>query len=380
MKILLISEYSRLHNSLKEGLKALGHEVFIMGHNDGFKNFPIDFPIIKKWDTGFLKKIKIAIYKTTSFDISSYLTYRQFLKYREEWSNFDVVQLINENSFYCSYQFEKKIISNLQKKNKKIFLLSCSYDYLNVKFCFENPQFKSVIPLYLNHKIDKKSFENILKFRRKSFKKLHHFIYTNCAGIIASDLDYHLPLIEKSKYLGLIPNPVNISKIEFCSLKIVDKIIIFHGINELNYLKKGNNIFEQALAVVNQKYADKIEIITTKSLPYNEYIKLCNSAHIVLDQVYSYDQGYNALEAMAKGKVVFTGAETEFMNHYHLTEKVAVNALPDVDYLVNELSFLIENPEEIILIGKRAMAFIEKEHNYIKIAQRYLDVWTKVKA
>jgi hypothetical protein len=53
----------------------------------------------------------------------------------------------------------------------------------------------------------------------------------------------------------------------------------------------------------------KVEIIT-KSIPYKDYINLYKS-HIVLDQVFSYDQGYNALEAMAKA-VVFTGAETEF--------------------------------------------------------------------
>jgi flagellar basal body P-ring protein FlgI len=71
---------------------------------------------------------------------------------------------------------------------------------------------------------------------------------------------------------------------------------------------------------------------------------------------------------MAKGKVVFTGAEKEFVNHYHLTEKVAINAKPDVNYLVQELSSLIENPDEILAIGKRAKAFIEKEHDYLKIA------------
>ncbi|KQB37711.1 Glycosyl transferase WbsE [Flavobacterium aquidurense] len=356
-------------------MKALGHDVFLIGFNDGFKNYPVDFPIIKKWDTGFLKKIKMAIYKTTGFDISSYFTYLQFLKYKKECSGYDVVQLINENSFYCTYQFEKRIISNLLKKNKKIFLLSCSYDYLNVKYCFENSKFKSVIPLYITNKIEKKSFYNILKFRTKSFKKLHLFIYKNCTGIIASDLDYHLPLIGNSKYLGLIPNPINISKIKFEPLQIADKIIVFHGINELNYFKKGNNIFEEALEKIQQKYQDKIEIITVKNIPYNEYINLYNKAHIILDQVYVYDQGYNALEAMAKGKVVFTGAETEFTNYYNLTEKVCVNALPDVDYLVHELSYLIENPAEIIEIGKRARTFIEKEHDYIKIAEKYLSMW-----
>ena len=77
---------------------------------------------------------------------------------------------------------------------------------------------------------------------------------------------------------------------------------------------------------------------------------------------------------MAKGKVVFTGAETEFEKHYNITQRVAVNALPDTNYLVNELSYLIENPDEIILIGKCARAFIEKEHNYIKITEKYLEV------
>ncbi|MBC7747907.1 MAG: glycosyltransferase family 1 protein, partial [Methylotenera sp.] len=94
-----------------------------------------------------------------------------------------------------------------------------------------------------------------------------------------------------------------------------------------------------------------------------------------LDQMYADDQGYNALEAMAKGKVVFTGAGKPFMEHYDLTEKVNINALPDVDYLVNELSFLIENPESIVAIGKRAKAFIAREHEYINIASQYVEAW-----
>lgn len=49
MKILLVGEYSRLHNSLKEGLEILHHEVTIIGTGDSFKQFPVDystFPIL----------------------------------------------------------------------------------------------------------------------------------------------------------------------------------------------------------------------------------------------------------------------------------------------------------------------------------------------
>ena len=52
MKVLLVGEFSRLHNSLKEGLETLGHHVVIMGYEDGFKKFPVDFLIEKKWDNG----------------------------------------------------------------------------------------------------------------------------------------------------------------------------------------------------------------------------------------------------------------------------------------------------------------------------------------
>ena len=377
MNILLIGEYSRLHNSLKEGLQELGHHVVILGFKDGFKDFPVDFPLVRKWDSGFLKKIKIGIYKLTGFNISSYLTYLQFKKNQSQFVGFDVVQLINENSFYCEYSFEKKILEFIFKNNKKVFLLCCGTDYPTVKYSFDHPELKSLVQPYLEGKIDDKNFQNVLKFRKKSFRKLHEFIYKNIKGVIASDLDYHIPMKTNPKYLGLIANPINVTNLEVQATNYLDKIVIFHGINSESYLKKGNDYFEKALAIIEKKYTNQVEIITTRSIPYQEYIQLYNKSHIVLDMTYAHDQGYNALEAMAKGKIVFTGAEKEFEMHYGLTQKVNINAKPDVDYVVAELSFLIENPNEIIAISKRARAFIEKEHDYIKIAKNYLDTWNQ---
>ena len=45
MRILLVGEYSRLHNTLKEGLQALGHTVTLVGTGDNFKNYPVDLSI-----------------------------------------------------------------------------------------------------------------------------------------------------------------------------------------------------------------------------------------------------------------------------------------------------------------------------------------------
>ncbi len=376
MRILLLGEYSRLHNSLKEGLVELGHEVVLVGNGDGFKNYPVDFSIEAKWSkTKLINIIRQIIAKIFKYDFAKLEHGIRFYFLLSKLKRFDIVQLINESPIQTNQRFELFLLKKIIQNNDKLFLLSCGVDYLSVKFLLQNKISKSILQPLFQNPLLKKEYRYIFEYTSKNHKKNHNFVYQKCKGIIATDIDYVQPLEGNRKFLGLIPNPVNYNKLFFEESKIADTIIIFLGINQWNYHQKGINYFEQALEIIKEKYATKIEIIITKSIPYNEYINLYNKVHILLDQCFAYDQGYNALEAMAKGKVVFTGAETAFTEHYSLQERVCVNALPDVDYLVNELSFLIENPNEIIAIGSRARAFIEKEHDYIKIAQRYLDVW-----
>lgn len=375
MNILLVGELSRLHNSLKEGLEKLGHTVVIMGFGDGFKNYPVDLPLIQKWNDGPLKKFKLLLYKTTGFNITSWLTYRQFKKHSTKLKQYDVVQLVNENAFYCSYYYEKKMLRFLFKHNPNVYLMCCGTDFLTVKYYFDHRDFQSVLQPYFEGKISKKEVGNILKFQSPAFQKLHKFIHNRIRGIIASDLDYHIPMKGEPKYLGMIPNPINCDLIPYMPIEIQDRIVIFHGINKANYLKKGNDYFDKAIQHIREKYGERVEIIRSENVPYEEYIKSYNKAHILLDMVYGYDQGFHALEAMAKGKVVFTCAEQEFYDHYQLTEKVNINAKPNVDYLVEQLSHLIDNPDELTAIGERARQFVEEKHHYVRIADAYCKMW-----
>jgi len=376
MKILLVGEYSRLHNSLKEGLTALGHEVTLVGTGDYFKNFPADIRLKRKFDQGLSRKIKIALYRLFGLDITTISLKNQFFKHQTLLKDFDVVQLINESPLGMQPRQEMEVIDFLKNHNKKLFLLSCGTDYVSVKFAYEKKFRYSILTPLFEGKVDEKAFSHILKYLKPEFKKLHHFVFKNIEGVLASDMDYHLPLLDHPKYLGFIPNPVNTDKLLYIKNPFQNKIVIFHGINRGNFYKKGNDFFEKALEIIKDKYSEKVEITMVENLPYSEYIKLYDRAHILLDQVYAYDQGYNALEAMAKGKVVFTGAEKEFLKHYQLQEdEVCINALPDVDAVVEKLSWLIKNPEEISRIGKNAREFIEREHHYVKVAEKYLNTW-----
>ena len=376
MRILLIGEFSRLHNSLKEGLLALGHEVTIIGNGDGFKNYPVDLPTKAKWSESKIGSItRKIIHKITQFDIAKLEFGIRFYYHLKHLKNYDIVQLINESSIQTIPFLERFLLKKIFENNKKTVLLCCGVDYEVAEYMLERNQRYSIMNPYFENPESKKEYHYIFEFLTPNHKKTHDFIYQNIKGVLASDLDYVFPLIDNDKYLGLIPNPVNTDAIEFIENEISNKVLIFLGINRHTYYTKGISFFEKALEIIKEKYSSKVEIIIAENLPYKQYIELYNKATIVLDQVFAFDQGYNALEAMAKGKVVFTGAETEFVAHYNLTKKVAINALPDVDYLVSELSNLIEKPLEIKAIGEQARFFIEKEHNYIKIAQKYIEKW-----
>jgi glycosyltransferase involved in cell wall biosynthesis len=376
MRILLVGEYSLLHNSLKEGLIELGHEVVLVGNSDGFKCYPVDLDYEAKW----LKKSIFTIprkifYRLFKFDLADIEYGIRFLLFLPHLKKFDVVQFVNEASIKTTKKLELYFIKKIVEFNKKCFILCTGIDYSTLKYYTDNKNYKSILQPYFDNPGLYKEFSPFYTYFKKSHIKIHDYITKNFNGLIATDFDYIDATKDNPISLGFIPYPINYKKFKFIELKIEDKITIFLGINKYSYHQKGIPNFEKALETIQEKYSNKVEIIITNTIPYPVYIELYNKAHILLDQACCRDQAYNALEAMAKGKVVFTGAEDEFKNYYKLTERVCINAKPDVDYLVKELSFLIENPDEIIAIGKRARSFVEKEHDYVKIAQKYLEVW-----
>ncbi|KUJ61884.1 hypothetical protein AR687_09995 [Flavobacteriaceae bacterium CRH] len=378
MRILLIGEYSLLHNSLKKGLTELGHEVILIGNSNGYRCYPVDYnhepKFFKRQIFTILRKV---IYRLLKFDLASLESGIRFYFFLPKLKNYDIVQFVNESSIKTTRRLELYLIKKVVENNNHFFLLSCGLDYMTLKFYTENKDYKSIYQPSLKLSKSSKEFNWFGDYLRKEHIKIHDYMMINFDGLIATDFDYVDATKNYPIFSGFIPYPVDFTKLNFEELIVEDKINIFLGINKYSYNQKGIPYFEKALEIIKEKYQNKVEIIITNTVPYPVYIDLYNKSHILLDQAFSRDQGYNALEAMAKGKVVFTGAENDFTEYYKISDRVCVNALPDVDYLVNELSYLIENPDEIIAIGTRARAFVEKEHNCLKIAERYLEIWEK---
>ena len=377
MKILLIGEYSNLHNSLKQGLQKNGFEVTLLSTGDGFKNFDSDIPIKSTlFENKFLKLIAKLIDRLIGVSLNEIEIFIKAIFKINKLKGFDIVQLINERSFGTSPRLEKTILKYIFKNNKKVFLLACGVDTVSIKYASEKKFRYSILSPYFKNKNLKGEFKHTVKYLNSNYLMLGEYVRDNVKGIISSDLDYHIPYENFNKYLGMIPNPVNIDKLKKSEINKKNKIFILHAINSKNKIKKGNEFFEKSLMLIEEKYKNKIKIVKTIDRPYSEHIINVNECDILLDQVYAYDQGYNALEAMALGKVVFTGAEKEWVEFYNIKEdSIAINALPDISKIVEKLSWLIENPMQLKSISKNARKFIEEHHDYKNIANKYLKTW-----
>ncbi|QXP79769.1 MULTISPECIES: glycosyltransferase [Winogradskyella] len=378
MKILLIGEYNRAHRNIKKGLESLGHKAIVVSTTDGFKKVDVDIEIKEYFNSPILNKVRVLIFKLTKINLLSELILQQIKSKKKELSSYDIIQLINESPFNIEAKSHIKILKWLQQwNNAKLFLLSCGLDYPSVSYAHDKRFRYSILTPYFEGKVPEKDHSLGLRYMSPSFKVLNRYVYQKIEGVISNDMDYYIPLEGHPKHLGMIPHAIDLSELTYKTPIIEDKIIIFHGINTANYYKKGNDLFEAALAIIAHKYEDKVEIIIAQDLPYKDYIKSFDKAHILLDQVYAYDQGYNALEAMAKGKVVLTGAEQEWLDYFNIKEDtIAINALPDAEKITQKLEWLILNPEKIIEISTQGRKFVEEHHDHIACAKQYLKIWS----
>lgn len=379
MRILLVGEYSNFHNSLKYGLEFLGHEVTIVGDGDGFKKFPVDIYVgstffEKNW---FLRKLRVGFWKLTKVDLTDRLKLSRFRESEHLLKNHDIVQFINSNPFGCSPYTERKMLKFLLKHNDKFFLSACGDDVEYVKYLTEEHQGYSILESVKNNQQSPEDFIFTYKYLKAGYVKNYELLLAASEFIIPSNTDYAMALRHQSKATSIIPAAVNCAGYQLDQNADLSVIQIFMGINRSNYWKKGINYFEEALEIISKKYKDRVNIQIAEDLPYSDYMKSYKNSHIVLDQVLGYDQGYNALEAMLQGKVVFCGGSQLYLNAHDLESVPVIDARPDVDYLVEQLSDLIDHSDSILSMGIAARNHIIYHHESVMIAQRYLELYTK---
>ena len=192
---------------------------------------------------------------------------------------------------------------------------------------------------------------------------------------------YRAYIDEHADKLTYIPFPIEADKHVAAKLYTNErKLRFFIGIQRTRSIYKGTDIMLRALERIEKDYPNDCEILKAENVPFEEYSRMVNECDILLDQLYGYSPGMNALLAISKGKIVVGGAEEECYNILNEDElRPMINVVPDEDDVYNKLKRLIENKETVARLQQKSVEFVDKHHSPRKVAKQYLDFWNSRK-
>ena len=362
MKILLLGEFSNLHWTLAEGLRKLGHEVCVVSNGDRWRNYQRDISLTSQSDS-ILDGIQYVL---------------QLLRVLPLLKGYDVVQLINPCFLHLKAQKCLYIYQYLRKHNKKVFLGAFGNDFYWTSLCMKTNALR-----YSEFKIGDKE-----RYTANNHNILQECLYGNtayttkeiaqtCNGIIACLWEYYVAYIpyfpDKTTF---IPLPIDYSNITSRVRTEPKKVNFFIGIQSARSDIKGTDIMYPVLKEIQKKYPDQCRITEAIDAPYAIYQKLMDDADVQLDQLYSYTPSMNSLLAMAKGVIVLGGGEEE--NYEIINEKELrpiINVYPSEEDIFQKLEYIVLNKERIPELSAQSIEYVRKHHNYVKVAQQYVDFW-----
>ena len=137
----------------------------------------------------------------------------------------------------------------------------------------------------------------------------------------------------------------------------------------------------KAAQAIAEKYPEKVELRIAQNVPFAEYVKMMNDSDAILDQLYSYTPSMNPLEAMARGIICIGGGEPEnyeIIHEEHL--RPIINVQPNYESVYQELEHLVLHPELIPQLKQQSIEYINKHHEYIKVAKQYEEYYKSLLA
>ena len=367
MKILLLGEYSNVHNTLAQGLRALGEQVCLASDGDGWKDYPRDIYLSRqdKGRTVFM------------FNLIKALPYMK---------GYDVVQLINPMFLELKAEHIKPVYRYLRRHNGKIILGAFGMDHYWVSV---NSDIRPLRYSDFNFG-DKPRTDPEAEIYRKEWtgtnkELLNRMIAADCDGIVAGLYEYWATYREVTTS-GTDGRPIR-DKMTFIPFPIVmpdnpdttmsgDMFRLFAGISRGRSAYKGTDIMLEAAREVLKAYPDKMELRIAEGVPFSEYSRMMEGSDAILDQLYSYTPSMNSLLAMSKGIIDIGGGEPE--NYRILDEeelRPIVNVQPYKESVYSEIERLVLNPDIIPELKRQSMEYVRRHHDYMKVARQYLDFY-----
>lgn len=359
MRILLLGEYSNVHNTLAQGLRALGHEVCVASNGDFWKDYPRDIDL--KREAGVRGQLSFMW---------------RLIKALPRMRGYDVVQIINPLFLELKAERIAPIYRYLRRHNKKMVMCAFGMDYywVNVN--------DTVKPLrYSDFNFgDTVRHDKVMEEYRHDWvgtaKQTLNEIIAHDSDVIVSGLyEYwatYNAVDSLKKKNHFIPFPIVCGDATPSMASHPLPVTIFIGISGQRSAYKGTDIMLKAAEDLRKKYPERVQLRIANGVPFSEYQHMMDSSDIILDQLYAYTPAMNALLAMSKGIIVCGGGEPE--NYEILKEEALrpiINVLPTYESCFAELERIILNPELIPEMKRQSVDYVRRHHDHVKVARQY---------
>ena len=361
MKVLLVGEFSKLHNNLQYGLRQLGVSADTLNTGDGFKKFHSD-----------IKQFQISTEKRLDYIRKCYSK----LLYQYICRKYDVVQFINELELGAKYGLEKNLGVRLAKNAKLSVLLQAGCNWQYFRYAKEKT---GISPCEECLKYDIKRKYGCPVAHDGLARKTTYAFQKNVDVIVPMTYEYYIcsqysPFSEKlADPIGM---PVKIDDINPSYNIKNKKLIVYHPLNREGF--KGTVIIRKAFNILNKKYSDIAEFIIRGKMPYKEYFEFMKKVDIIVDQKNCISFGITSLEAMAMGKVLITGNYRKDIltsKYEYIKNAPAFELGTTVDEIVSNISNVINRRNDLEKIIESGKEYSMRYHNCIKIAKEFLKLY-----
>ncbi len=365
MRILLLGEYSNVHWTLAEGLRALGQDVTVVSDGDRWKGYKRDIDLrrrsLGKLDTlGYLWSIERLLPRLRGYD---------------------VVQIINPVFLDLRAERIFRHYKRLRRQNGKLFLGAFGIDKLWVQEGGKPGTFRYsdfFIDGTERHTPETEEMRSSWLYGEKA--RLNDLVAQDCDGIIAGLYEYYVCYRKQFAHkLHFIPFPINHSAItpktahpEYAGIRF------FVGVQRARSAYKGTDILLEALALLKARHRDEMEVVVAENVPFDEYSRMMDSSDVLVDQLYSYTPAMNALLAMAKGLVVVGGGEEEqyqLLGERELRPIVNVRPSSPADIADAIERQLFTDARALPRLSDESRQYTRRWHDHIQVARQYLNVW-----
>ena len=367
MKILFAGDASNLHNCLAQQLRQMGHEATVASDGSRWMDTHRDIDLTRR--PGKLGAMRYL------WDIKQALP---------QMTDYDIVEIASPIFLRLKPHRIAKVFDFLKANNHRIVLSALATDKVYYDACHDGHTYRYSDYMLGDEPSPYVSSSEYIAQQQENWKKpfmSEHsdHVLAGIDGAVACLYEYYAaykPVLGDRVVYGGIP--IDIDSLSFRPLEQApDKIRLFIGIQRDRHVIKGTDRLLAAMKRVHDRYPGITELEVVENLPYDEYTRRMREAHVILDQLYSYTPGTNALIAMAQGVVAVSGAEPEYydligetMNHPIINVSPLVEG--DID---QKLSWLVENRDQLPQMARMSRAFVEKHNAAPVVAQRYLDFW-----